>query len=393
MDEELVKNLNLDQEGEEFEAMNDQSKEPVKVDQNDLGLKETEFNSEDSKLAIEVESIEPIEKEELSQFGISIDALNSLDYLCKMNDQLEYEEDFNRHKRPLRQLIYRQEILHNDLLKIYRSISTSLITNCQEVLTDFKKSCKIVQTHAELTKLLVNLTSPLEMLLVNKKLIFRTLTSKAAHATLEEVSSLLFTEEAEQNEQKTDEYSEPAPQSPSNPELANLSIQSLATLSIQNFKKYFIFNHYLVDLYANFNFLIDFYHSLSASLANPGLALGEKKAKQHIFRLVSDDLVLNICLLRNILLEANEKRLCMLINLMFDNNLELIILNSINLHEKSKRLVNEEKHFVLLGKRLSFFFCLFSKLNHKRFSIFIFSKRYLHPNHFAHVLEDQWQDV
>jgi hypothetical protein len=143
--------------------------------------------------AITNESIEPLDK---------IDS-NFLIHLRKMNNQLDNEESFSKLNRPVRHLLYKQDILNNQLIQIYKITSNNLInfdpselsklfdsqqiansatlspndlkSHLSKLNNEYRKCFKLFQTHVELCKLTVDLTTPIELLLINRHFIYNTL--------------------------------------------------------------------------------------------------------------------------------------------------------------------------------------------------------------------------
>ena len=120
-----------------------------------------------------------------SRASFSFD-LASCAYLREMNKQLDKEEELNeRTMKPLRNarlLIYQKELLNDRLIKMYKLVSNNLInvnfndmSDAESVKASLDDYCKLMATHVELTKLLVNLTSPVEMLYLNRHFFYATL--------------------------------------------------------------------------------------------------------------------------------------------------------------------------------------------------------------------------
>jgi hypothetical protein len=119
-----------------------------------------------------------------NKFNIDLECCN---YLREMNKQLEKEEEYNektrKTSRKARLVIFKKELLNDQLIKMYKTVTNNLIkinlNNLNELsLDDFRDYFKLLQTHTELSKLLFNLTSPIELLSINRNFIYKVLTQK-----------------------------------------------------------------------------------------------------------------------------------------------------------------------------------------------------------------------
>jgi hypothetical protein len=341
------------------------------------------------------ELAEPLEK---------IDS-NFLIHLRKMNDQLDHEESFNKINRPVRHLLYKQDILNNQLIQIYKITSNNLVQFDLNDLSklfepqphnsklntnnDYRKCFKLFQTHIELCKLTVDLTTPIELLLINRHFIYNTLSKLDLYDHHEQPHA------SNPQMDTSEQHSTTSADSTSkmkNIQAINAKLSLIIEANLEKFKDIFFKLNYFDELGSSLAKLIQIYQHLAELIAsdknqqqtqpsepemytksnsnslstNSATSSSRFKKLRQLKSLILDDIILNLCLVRNLAFERNEIKLnhfiCNLMKYKLDKS--LITLCSLNEPDLNVSERMYKKHsFVILSLGCQIMSLLFSQLN------------------------------
>ncbi|CAF0962170.1 unnamed protein product [Brachionus calyciflorus] len=270
-----------------------------------------------------------------------------LEYFRKLNDYLDQEEEYDRHQRKIRRVIFNHSLLTKKLLPFYRHILSKLNsanqqdifnTNPGNLLENHKElisNLKLIKTFNELLKLIVDLTTPNEFLYLNHNLIFVILNRfdlivKHIPGNIEtpdflsEVSELM------------DEYS------------SNLiEIGPLIDSNLNMFKDNLIKSEIIPLMGESFKNLIDYYTSISSTFHSQKAANSNANFLKH-FKLLKnilfDSLILNLTLIRNLSIDKNETNYSVLLNLLFEIKLDNFLIQLSYLPKLNKSFLENRKH-------------------------------------------------
>jgi hypothetical protein len=279
------------------------------------------------------------------------------EHIRNLNNQLDQEEHLKKSNKSFRESLYQQEILTNQLVQTYKIITTSLIKTDSKFNNKKKLDFNFIETHIEVCKLLVDLTSPYEQLFVNRRLIFDTL--KKSCKNLEKKAPTI-------NNENNDESSQP--RAKKRPLYDNDEyIKTLIETNINKFKDIFIKNNHFDELASSMTKLIDMYTNVCAQITKPSFVsspctssdtvANEKELNElKTFKdLILIDLILTLCLIRNLSLEKNESRLSLIISSLFERKIEsnfIRILTMINLVDENDSKENPTKATVSDGNNV-----------------------------------------
>ena len=324
-----------------------------------------------------------------------------------MNDQLDNEESVNKINRPVRHLLYKQDILNNQLIQIYKITSNNLVQfdlnelsklfepqqqqlqpHTSKLNNDYRKCFKLFQTHIELCKLTVDLTTPIELLLINRHFIYNTLSKLDLYDHHEQPHSNPQMDTTEQHSTTSADSTSKM----KNIQAINAKLAIIIEANLEKFKDIFFKLNYFDELGSSLAKLIQIYQHLaelissdknqqqtqpnepemhtkssSNSLSTNSASSSNRFKKLRQFKsLILDDIILNLCLVRNLAFERNEIKLnhfiCNLMKYKLDKS--LITLCSLNEPELNVSDRMYKKHsFVISSLVCQIMSLLFSQLN------------------------------
>lgn len=288
-----------------------------------------------------------------------------MEYLRKLNEYLEQEEEYDRHNRKIRRIIYKHDLVQTKLLQIYKYLLTrlnseqqketftqkafSLLENHKELIANLK----LIKTLNELLKLLVDLTSPSEILFINHNLIFIILNRFELIVKHNQVQMELpdFLDEISQIDSDT------------------VTLNEIIESNIVKFKEELIRIDLFGPMGSSFLNLVEYYTSVS------GVFHQHKHQTSHSYlkhfklltNILFDSLVLSLALIRNLTFERAEPKLTLIVNCLFDSKLDQFLLNMSNLAKLNKSFADNKKYeqraFVSYSLLVQIMSLLFSKLS------------------------------
>ena len=293
-----------------------------------------------------------------------------------INKEEEYNEKHNRrHLRKARLFILKKELAQDQLISLYKSVTKNLIqislSRLNELrLSDFRDYFRLVRTHTELTKLLFNLTSPVELLTINRQFINAVLDEKIEFDE-GELGHRQLKEPKVSRQDSRESLKTTATTSFNQDSITN---EKYLSRHIDDFKNIFIKNDYFMDLSTSFVKTQEFYSLLieqqqqqQSSNSNSKLTGEIKEAHVNSFKsVILNGLVLGLGLLRNICLEKSDVKFTTIVCRLFDFKMEPILIGLCNLKKLNKEFF-EKKYdnlsFVILSTVFQIFSLLFSKLH------------------------------
>jgi hypothetical protein len=255
-----------------------------------------------------------------------------------INNQLDLEEHLKNSNKSYRESLYQQELLNNQLVETYTITTLSLI-KIDSKLTKKKFDFSLLETHIEVCKLIVDLTCPYEKLYVNRRLILDTLKKVFKHLE-------------KKNETNNSKSESPHNRAKKRPLYDNDQyIQRLIDANITKFKDTFIKKNHFDELMSSLNKMIDLYVNVCGQLDKIGENTATKNESEtnellKLKDLILIDLVLTLCLIRNLVLEKSESRLSQVIWNFLERKIEtnfIKLLNLVNLSDFENNL-SEEKN-------------------------------------------------
>ena len=203
------------------------------------------------------------------------------EHIRKLNNQLDQEEHQKRSSKSCRELLYQQDILSNQLIETYKITSVNLIKldAKKQRNNTAKLDFNLIETHIEVCKLLVDLTSPYEQLYVNRRLIFDTFKKLVLHHCNQQQQKQASKENTSNDPASAAHRSKSAantaasnsqthgPKSKKPLYTNNNHIQNLIDLNISKFKEAFVKQNYFDVLVTSLSKLIDMHVQVNANLA------------------------------------------------------------------------------------------------------------------------------